>query len=423
MPSIIKQLRILKSSVQPRNHWRVATKDFLMFHAKTQGSPISNLQFLISILKSPKSNLQSLISNLQFPFSRRLVAIPLSVLLVVVVGIGVSANVALSSLPGDMLYPIKLVTENVRISLTWQGKEKAKLKTEFANRRLDEVKTLAKQPNVSKEHIKVAMNDFKDKVESAKQDLAVVKEQGSAHEVVEAAKALDVQTQEYDKKLTEVKQEFSKEIKAELKDTVSAAQKSVDEAGEQSLQTLVEQADKDGVTTEEVKAIITDRLNAVVIPAKEPGSSKDSLPPTSLQPTTSITEKTLEAKTALDQNDLSKALDAVKETKALTRAAEEKADAAEELIITNSSPTEKEVDTSLGSSTSESNKPNSNIVPSDDHTIVDKNKNEVEPQNADIQQSEISNLKSDLQPTNSLPPTTLQPNNPDAPGAIIIEEK
>ena len=37
------------------------------------------------------------------------------------------------------------------------------MKTKFANRRLDEVKTLAKQPNVSKEHIQTAMNDFKDK--------------------------------------------------------------------------------------------------------------------------------------------------------------------------------------------------------------------------------------------------------------------
>ncbi len=58
-------------------------------------------------------------------------------------GGGAAAFAAESSLPGDILYPIKNVTEGARVALSLSTEAKAKAQTEFATRRLEEAEQLA----------------------------------------------------------------------------------------------------------------------------------------------------------------------------------------------------------------------------------------------------------------------------------------
>lgn len=66
----------------------------------------------------------------------------LMVLLVLIPAAGGTAYSAQRALPGDGLYPAKLAIEEVQLAFSFQDVEKTLLHTEFANRRLAEVKTL-----------------------------------------------------------------------------------------------------------------------------------------------------------------------------------------------------------------------------------------------------------------------------------------
>ncbi len=78
----------------------------------------------------------------------------------VVSGTGVS-YAAEASVPGDLLYPIKVsVNEEVRASLTFSGEEKGKWETERAERRLEEAATLAVQGKLTTEVKKELVERF-----------------------------------------------------------------------------------------------------------------------------------------------------------------------------------------------------------------------------------------------------------------------
>lgn len=70
-----------------------------------------------------------------------------AMLLVVVFGMvfggsGVTLAAAQGSLPGDMLYPVKLLSEQVRLRITDSDAEVAQLSLELANRRTEEIRML-----------------------------------------------------------------------------------------------------------------------------------------------------------------------------------------------------------------------------------------------------------------------------------------
>ncbi|MCK4941103.1 hypothetical protein KAS45_03335 [candidate division WOR-3 bacterium] len=63
------------------------------------------------------------------------------VLLILVFGVA-TVSLSASSLPGDMLYPVKKATERVQLLLTFNTEGKARLHTVFADKRTDEFESL-----------------------------------------------------------------------------------------------------------------------------------------------------------------------------------------------------------------------------------------------------------------------------------------
>jgi hypothetical protein len=70
-------------------------------------------------------------------------AVGLAALLIVVISGGGTVLASQNSLPGQALYSVKLASETVRLSLTFSDVAKTQLNAEFANRRTEEISSLA----------------------------------------------------------------------------------------------------------------------------------------------------------------------------------------------------------------------------------------------------------------------------------------
>jgi hypothetical protein len=77
-------------------------------------------------------------------------------LLVVLFGV---ATISAGSLPGDLLYPVKLVTEKVKFLLTFDSEKKAELRLTFSDRRLEEMIKAFQQSNTLDTTVLAAMLD------------------------------------------------------------------------------------------------------------------------------------------------------------------------------------------------------------------------------------------------------------------------
>ncbi len=75
------------------------------------------------------------------PMMKALMAVLLAVLVVLSVS-SITAYAAQSSLPGEPLYAIKSLSEDVRLSMTFSTKSKLDLTLDYTNRRMDEISSL-----------------------------------------------------------------------------------------------------------------------------------------------------------------------------------------------------------------------------------------------------------------------------------------
>lgn len=80
------------------------------------------------------------------------------VLALVVVLFG-TATISAGSLPGDLLYPIKLATERVKFLLTFDSEKKAELRLTFSDKRLEELVKAFQRSNTLDTTVLKAMLD------------------------------------------------------------------------------------------------------------------------------------------------------------------------------------------------------------------------------------------------------------------------
>ena len=128
----------------------------------------------------------SYIKATQLPTLTTSFAGALAVLVVLFGGSLGTVNAASNSLPGDPLYGLKLVTEQVQLRLA-SLQDRAVLHTEFAGRRLAEATALQQtgptNPNqqaAQTANVKVAVNAFKTEIASANADLQALAASGNA---------------------------------------------------------------------------------------------------------------------------------------------------------------------------------------------------------------------------------------------------
>lgn len=83
-----------------------------------------------------------------------------------------TVNASFDSVPGDVLYPVKLATERAQITMSTSGEQRAKLHAEFAGRRLDEVNAITSSDAEGKdEKVQIAVDGFKEQIASVNDEL------------------------------------------------------------------------------------------------------------------------------------------------------------------------------------------------------------------------------------------------------------
>lgn len=109
---------------------------------------------------------------------------------------GGTAFASQGSLPGDALYPVKLMTEDIQTAVTWNPGNKVELGAKFANRRLTEIQKLQqrlknKNQEISPEMIEKAFEQAEKKLEKVQERIAQMEEGQQKDKALGAASKLE----------------------------------------------------------------------------------------------------------------------------------------------------------------------------------------------------------------------------------------
>lgn len=160
MKDIKKQLKNLKGVIELDQKTSEEMRAILM-------SKIENDIILNGI--TPKKNPISLITILT-PSVRVMIV---SLIVVLVPGGGfTTVRAAMGSLPGDLLYPVKITTEKIQVAFASDQGAKTQLRVEFAERRLKEAEHIINNEIDNKEEkIALAVEKFKQEVKDITENL------------------------------------------------------------------------------------------------------------------------------------------------------------------------------------------------------------------------------------------------------------
>lgn len=119
--------------------------------------------------------------------TKRLMFVSIILALVAMLG-GGTAFAAETTIPGDLLYPVKVhINENVRVALAGSTEAKAELEARFAERRLEEAAELEQSGKLKTDVVTRLENNFSAHVDRVEQHITKLTEEGK----LEAAAAQD----------------------------------------------------------------------------------------------------------------------------------------------------------------------------------------------------------------------------------------
>lgn len=240
----IRAIRLFASRVNPDQVWVESVRSTLLMQVKNS-LPTEERQPQISL----KKKFTYFKPNISWAWVRQPVSVVAALLLALFGGSLLSVSAAEKSLPGDVLYSVKLATEQARLALTKNPKERVKLKSEFTDRRVDEVKqVMALNVSDKKERVVQAAEVLKRDMHTLKQQLEDVKQADTPEAVKESAKMVDQKSVTVVQALQDTKSELSPEDKAK----VTEAQAAASDAGVKAIEVLADVHAQDA-------AVVTDQ--------------------------------------------------------------------------------------------------------------------------------------------------------------------
>lgn len=298
----------------PKNEWVQEFRSTLMMGVKNTvaNSEPRSLAFF--------KNVFDLVTFI-FPKEQLRLATRTATVLTLVLGIVFSGSIttvsaALNSIPGDFLYPLKLMTEGAQVRLASGDTEKAELHVEFAGRRIQEVvKINENEENLVDNKVRTAVA-----VEGFKQEMVTVNqymEQSEPEQAAAIAKIVDAKSEEHEQILLTVEKTISD---TESRGVVTEAKTVVENTGIKAVEVIVvtHTTTSSTVTSAEVKNTVTSKINDI---------EKRVERLSELAFATSTPINTKEAKTAIGEaralnlsGDFSSALSKIKESTELVRA-------------------------------------------------------------------------------------------------------
>lgn len=253
LKTAVRQLRDAERRIRPDAAWVARTRNFLLKEVRRDASKRAP----VSLGARIKALILSFVPRPLVETIRGPVMAVLSVFGVVLGGSLASVSAAERSIPGDLLYPVKLATEQARIFMEKEPPNQLKLKVEFVERRGEEIKELAKTGTPKNTaRLKEATDSLKQDLDAVKLQLHTVGIESSAPKAVEVAKDLDEKSGRLVQTLKEVKEVVPEEVKSNVTEVQVAAVN----AGLKAVQILIDKHDDPGV----VQVVSSDDLKRVV---------------------------------------------------------------------------------------------------------------------------------------------------------------
>lgn len=153
-----------------------------------------------------------------------------------------------SSLPGETLYPVKRVTEQVALAVASE-QDKPKIEIEQAGKRLEELAQISQKASDSNQHQKVEqlVTEFQQKVDSANAHLAQLNEKGksdSSVKVASVARVVNEQSEKYTEVLQKTTDNLPEAVKEKVADKLIDAAATTQKTNLTSLMVMVESTDE-----------------------------------------------------------------------------------------------------------------------------------------------------------------------------------
>ena len=249
----LKDLKKVASGIRPDPAWVSRTRSAIVMRARkdlVEQEAVSTARYffpsaLVAAVRGPAMALAS-------------------VVLVILGGSIASVRAAENSLPGDLLYPVKIAAEQTQIMLARSDTDKLSLKAEFVGRRVDEMKVIAASDTPEKDaRIQQAAEGLKRDLDTVKNQLHDVASDAPPAQVAEAAKLIDQKSAELAVALKDVKSGMSDSAKT----TVTEAEVAAASAGVRAVQVLISThnvpAVKEMMSDEELLGVIQNRIHGM----------------------------------------------------------------------------------------------------------------------------------------------------------------
>ena len=190
-------------------------------------------------------------NNLIYQFK----TMPISLIIGLIIALMGGGTVAASqnSLPGDVLYPIKIVSEDARVAMVFSPEQKAEFRLDLAQKRIEEIgkvleKAKEKGDGRSAETLQKALDNFDSQIQKILDKTAEIKEKGNLTKAGEIIANLEINLGIY-KKILKDKEE--KESVSEIKNKLDEAGSLVEKNSEKA------QKEKEDIDQEEEKTVGT----------------------------------------------------------------------------------------------------------------------------------------------------------------------
>lgn len=254
----IKTIRTSGKRIMPPADWVESTRSTLLMQVKNTMPvrPVKAGKALQGLLKLA-TPVRSLV------WMRTPAAALAAVVLALFGGSLFSVSAAERAMPGDILYSVKLATEQARLAMTKNPEDRIKLKTEFTGRRVDEIKKVISQPSVDRtERVLQTAEVLKRDLHTLKQQLDETKSDVAPETVMEVAKIVDAKANDVMQTLQDSKSTLTPEEKAK----VTEAQVAASDASVKAIEVLVTTHEHAGdvVTEQDVADVLKGHSDSVV---------------------------------------------------------------------------------------------------------------------------------------------------------------
>lgn len=287
-----RNLRTAEDRVAPDPVWVRRTRDTLLMQVKNTMPSASRITFGYRV----RETIRAARPHRMFAWVSRPVMASMSLVVFALGGSVMSVSAAENAMPGDLLYGLKIATEQARVALTSKTEDKVRLKTEFAGRRVVEL-TSAVGTDKNAETVSQVAEMLKRDMDTIKQQLGDVAQESSTGTAVEVAKLVDQKSIEVMTALQDTKDQLSPEAVEKITEAQSVAA----DAGVKAIEVLVDNAkdSTDASSVSDVMQVIKDHTEAVaqvtaasVVPAPVVLGASSSTPVATASTTTPLVATT-----------------------------------------------------------------------------------------------------------------------------------